>query len=435
MTTAAALDDASIQKLESELDPEMRFRPLLPAAAWIVSTLLFGLSCFHYYTAGFGLLQETRRSVGWPLPIIAIVLIVYALYGRALPGILAHPGNTWKSVVNHLYLTSQGIYGIALGVVATYVFHYVLFGVLATRVGLGRFFIDLATALTGRFSGGPAKVSIFGSAMFGMISGSSIANTVTVASLTIPAMIRIGYARHFAGAVEAAAATGGQVNPPILGAAAFLMVEYLAVPYQTIILAAIVPAFMHFFGVFCQIHFEAKKYGLRGLPRSELPVAREVIRRNWPTAMPLAVLLMVLFSDFTPYLAAFWGITGCIVLGLTNRNRIVAVVFVAAIALAIRFGILTEWEGLGPIIAGSIAVSAWFVLREEGGKAGFFDILDAFVIGAKYAISVGAAAATVGIIIGVVTLTGVGFKLSTIITGAAADFSTLLGNFLPESLF
>ena len=525
MTTAAALDDANIQKLEAELDPEMRFRPLLPAAAWIVSSLLFGLSCFHYYTAGFGLLQETlhrgihiscvlaliflvfswnkkgnatppkasafaplgisiidwlcaiavaitslyvpyvfhdlqfrvgnpdpldwimgtvmivllleatRRSVGWPLPIIAIVLIVYALYGRSLPGILAHPGNTWKSVVNHLYLTSQGIYGIALGVVATYVFHYVLFGVLATRVGLGRFFIDLATAATGRFSGGPAKVSIFGSGLFGMISGSSIANTVTVGSLTIPAMIRIGYARHFAGAVEAAAATGGQITPPIMGAAAFLMVEYLAVPYQTIVVAAIVPAFMHFFGVFCQIHFEAKKYGLRGLPRSELPNAREVLRRDWPTAMPLAVLLMVLFSDFTPYLAAFWGITGCIVLGLTNRNPIVAIAFVAAIALSIRLQILTEWEGLGPIIAASIAVSAWFVLREDGGRARFFDIIDAFVVGAKYAISVGAAAATVGIIIGTVTLTGVGFKLSTIITGAAGDISAVLGGFVPTSIF
>ncbi len=522
---AAEPDDAKLQQLEAELDPEMRFRPLLPTAGWIVALLLFGLSCFHYYTAGFGLLPETlhrgihiscvlgliflvfswnqkgnatppiagplaplgigiadwlcaiaavitslyvpyvfhdlqfrvgnpdpldwmmgtvmiavlleatRRSVGWPLPIIAVTLMLYALYGRSLPGILAHPGNTWKSVVNHLYLTSQGIYGIALGVVATYVFHYVLFGVLATRVGLGRFFIDLATALTGRFSGGPAKVSIFGSALFGMISGSSIANTVTVGSLTIPAMIRIGYARHFAGAVEAAAATGGQITPPIMGAAAFLMVEYLAVPYQTIILAAIVPAFMHFFGVFCQIHFEAKKHGLRGLPRSELPVAREVIRRDWPTAMPLAVLLMVLFSDFTPYLAAFWGITGCIVLGLTNRNRIIAVAFVAAIALCIRFQILTEWDGLLPIIGASIAVSAWHVLKDETGKARLMDILDAFVVGAKYAISVGAAAATVGIIIGIVTLTGVGFKLSTIITGAAGDISVLLGGFMPESLF
>src|SRR5207248_9622847 len=188
---------------------------------------------------------------------------------------------------------------------------------------------------------------------------SSLANAVAVGSLTLPAMIGIGYAGHFAGAVAAAAATGGQITPPIMGAAAFLMVEYLAVPYQTVILAAIVPASMHFFGVFCQIHFEAKKHGLRGLPRSELPVAREVIRRDWPTAMPLAVLLLVLFSDFTPYLAAFWGITGCIVLGLTDRNRVVAIAFVVAIALCIRFQILTEWERLGAIVAASIAVSAW----------------------------------------------------------------------------
>lgn len=526
MTSAAAqLDEAKVQKLEAELDPEMRFRPLLPAAAWFVAILLFTLSCFHYYTAGFGLLPETthrgihlafvlgliflvfswnekgnvaephaslwrplgiaipdwlfaiggavsalyvpwvfhdlqfrvgnplptdwimgtimivvmleatRRSVGWPLPIIATLLILYALYGRSMPGIFAHPGNNWKSVVNHLYLTSQGIFGVALGVVATYVFHYVLFGVLATRVGLGRFFIDIATALTGRFSGGPAKVSIFGSAMFGMISGSSIANTVTVGSLTIPAMIRIGYSRHFAGAVEAAAATGGQITPPIMGAAAFLMVEYLAVPYQTIILAAIVPAFMHFFGVFCQIHFEAKKHGLRGLPRSELPNARDVIRRDWPTAMPLIVLLIVLFSGFTPYLAAFWGITGCIVIGLTNRNPVIAVAFLAAIAMCVRFEILTEWTGLIPIFAASIAASAWYVLKDDAGKLRFFDIIDAFVVGAKYAISVGAAAATVGVIIGVVTLTGVGFKLSSIITGAAGDLASLFGGWLPYSIF
>jgi TRAP transporter 4TM/12TM fusion protein len=166
-----------------------------------------------------------------------------------------------------------------------------------------------------------------------------------------------------------------------------------------------------------------------------MPIARDVIRRDWPTAMPLAVLLMVLFSDFTPYLAAFWGITGCIVLGLTNRNRIVAVAFVVAIALAIRLGVLTEWIGLIPIIGASIAASAWHVLREDGGKARFVDILDAFVVGAKYAISVGAAAATVGIIIGIVTLTGVGFKLSTIITGTAGDIATVLGGIFPESIF
>src|SRR4051812_43747100 len=483
MTTAAELDTASVQKLEAELDPEMRFRPLLPAAASFVALALFGLSCFHYYTAGSGLLPETlhrgihiscvlgliflvfswsrkgnaaapkaslfaplgisvidwlcciaavvsslyvpyvfhdlqfrvgnpdpldwimgtimivvlleatRRSVGWPLPIIAIVLIVYALYGPSLPGILAHPGNTWKSVVNHLYLTSQGIFGIALGVVATYVFHYVLFGVMATRIGLGRFFIDLATALAGRFAGGPAKVSIFGSGLFGMISGSSIANTVTVGSLTIPAMIRLGYPRHFAGAVEATAATGGQITPPIMGAAAFLMVEYLSLPYQTIILAAIVPAFMHFFGVFCQVHFEAKKLGMRGLTRAELPVAREVIRRDWPTAIPLFVLLIVLFSGFTPYLAAFWGITACIVVGLTDRSPIVALALLAALAAEVQLGLLTEWAGLLPLIGASIAASAFFVLRDAEGKRRLRQILDAFVTGAKYAISVGAAAA------------------------------------------
>jgi TRAP transporter 4TM/12TM fusion protein len=525
MTTSAKLSAGDIQKLEAELDPEMRFRPLQPIAGWIVAALLFGLSCFHYYTAGFGLLPETthrgihiacvlaliflvfswskkgnatppkagvlaplgigladwifaiaaavsslyvpwvfhdlqfrvgnpltidwvmgtimivllleacRRSVGWPLPIIAVLLILYALYGRSFPGILTHPGNTWKGVVNHLYLTSQGIFGVALGVVATYVFHYVLFGVLATRVGLGRFFIDLATALTGRFSGGPAKVSIFGSALFGMISGSSIANTVTVGSLTIPAMIRIGYPRHFAGAVEATAATGGQITPPIMGAAAFLMVEFLALPYQAIILAAVVPACMHFFGVFCQIHFEAKKNGLQGLPRSELPMAREVIRRDWPTAVPLIVLLIVLFSGFTPYLAAFWGITSCLLLGLTNRAPAVAVAFLAAIAIAVHFEVLTEWHGLLPIIAASVAASAWSVLRTETGWSRLIDVLDAFVVGAKYAISVGAAAATVGIIIGVVTLTGVGFKLSTIITSLAGDLAVFAGGFLPSLIF
>src|SRR5262249_11171903 len=162
----------------------------------------------------------------------------------------------------------------------------------------------------------------------------------------------------------------------------------------------------------------AKKNGLRGLPRSELPVAREVLRRDWPTAMPLAVLLMVLFSDFTPYLAAFWGITGCILLGLTNRNPLVAIVFAAAVALWLRLGVLTEWVGFGAVIAASLAVSAWSVLKDKAvGTARLLDIIDAFVVGAKYAISVGAAAATVGIIIGIVTLTGVGFKLATIITG------------------
>ncbi len=524
-TTDTGKSAAELAQLEAELDPEMQFRVLGLHAGWIIAGLLFVLSCFHYYTAGFGLLPETthrgihlafvlgliflvfpfrktkehaapaasflaplgvplldwlfaiaatisalyvpwvfhdlmfrvgnpdpldwvmgtimivlmleatRRAVGGALPIIAIVLMLYALAGPSLPGILAHPGNTWKSIVNHLYLTSQGIYGIALGVVATYVFHYVLFGVLATRIGLGRLFIDLATALAGRYSGGPAKVSIFASGLFGMISGSSIANTVTVGSLTIPMMIRIGYPRHFAAAVEATAATGGQITPPIMGAAAFLMVEYLGLPYQTIILAAIVPAFMHFFGVFCQVHFEAKKLGMQGIPVAELPDWRGVLRRDWPAAAPLIVLLMVLFSDFTPYLAAFWGITACLVVGLTDRNPFVSVGLLVGLALAIGTGTLTEWSGFVPLMGACALAAGWGTLKDLAGRARAIDLADAFVLGAKYAISVGAAAATVGVIVGIVTLTGIGFKLSDIITSTAASMAGGLSAFLPAWLF
>ncbi|MGL4494397.1 MAG: TRAP transporter permease [Beijerinckiaceae bacterium] len=381
------------------------------------------------------LLEATRRSIGLPLPIIACVLMLYAMFGAYLPGILAHPGNSWKSIVNHLYLTSQGIYGVALGVVATYVFHYVLFGVLATRIGLGKLFIDLATALAGRYSGGPAKVSIFASGLFGMISGSSIANTVTVGSLTIPMMIRIGYPRHFAGAVEATAATGGQITPPIMGAAAFLMVEYLSLPYQTIILAAIVPAAMHFFGIFCQVHFEAKKLGMHGVPASELPKAGAILKKDWPTLAPLMVLLLVLFAGYTPYLAAFWGITACMVVGLTGRSPVVAVAMLVALGIAVFTGQITTVPGLTLLFGLCAAVSAWHVLRADDGKARIIDIIDAFVVGAKYAIGVGAAAATVGIIVGIVTLTGIGFKLSDIVTGFAADIAAILGAILPSFLF
>ncbi len=381
------------------------------------------------------LLEATRRSVGMALPIIAIALMLYAIYGQSFPGILVHPGNTWKGVVNHLYLTSQGIFGIALGVVATYVFHYVLFGVLATRIGLGKFFIDLASAAFGRFVGGPAKVSIFGSGLFGMISGSSIANTVTVGSLTIPAMIRLGYPRHFAAAVESTASTGGQITPPIMGAAAFLMVEYLNVPYQTVILAAIVPAFMHFFGVFCQVHFEAKKNGMRGMEPHEIPRVADVLRRDWPTSIPLFVLLAVLFSGYTPYLAAFWGITSCIVVGLTARNPVVAMTTGGAmIAAAVSGGLMS-----GPVtlvlFVGCAAISAAFTLKNATGKKIALDVADAFVVGAKYAIAVGAAAATVGIIVGVVTLTGVGFKISNIVTSSAGSLAAMVSHVIPAFLF
>lgn len=474
------LDEAKARELEEQFDSEIRFRPLAPLAARLVGVLLVALSIFHYYTAGFGLLSEvfhrgihlsfvlgliflvfpfskkgydeparssvirpfgislfdwalaigavvavlhvpfiplddlafrvgnpttldvvlggilivvlleaTRRSVGWPLPIIALLFMAYSLYGPAMPGILVHPGATFSQLVNHLYLTSQGIYGIALGVVATYVFHFVLFGVFATRIGLGQLFLDCAAWVAGRFAGGPAKVSIFGSALFGMISGSSVANTVTVGSLTIPAMIRLGYKRQFAAAVEASSSTGGQITPPIMGAAAFLMIEFLNLPYTTIILAAVVPAFMHFFGVLIQVHFEAKRTGLRGMTREEMPDLGEAFKRDWPTVIPLIVLVGILLSGYTPYLAAFWGITLCILVGLLNPRR----------------------------------------------RMSFTELFDSLRDGAKYALAVGAAAATVGIIVGVVTLTGVGFKISYIVTSTAAQMATFIGTLVPAAWF
>ena len=535
MTDAASgtLPDArQLQQLEETFDPEMRFRPTVPPASWLVAGLLIALSCFHYYTAGFGLLRETthrgvhlafvlgliflvfgfrrpktgdvarahslaapggvplvdwllaiavaasvlyipwvfddlafrvgnplpldvamgsilivvlleatRRAMGWPLPLIAIVFMAYALAGPVFPGLLKHAGASWSQLVNHQYLTSQGIYGVAVGVVATYVFHFVLFGVLATRIGLGRLFLDIAATIAGRYAGGPAKVSVFGSAMFGMLSGSSVANAVTVGSLTIPAMIRVGYPRHFAGAVEAAASTGGQITPPIMGAAAFLMIEFLAVPYQTIIVAAIVPAFMHFYGVFMQVHFEAKRRGLRGLEPHEMPRLRESLAQRWPTLIPLTLLIGILVTGRTPYLAAFAGISSCAIVGVTTRARGNAprqwalLAALHAVLLVLAFGGLESLALRVALFAAALVgtpllLKAW---RVEG-RIGLGALVESFETGAKYALPVGAAAATVGIVIGVVTLTGVGFKISYIITSAAQSIASGLVPLVPAAV-
>ncbi|MCZ2290802.1 MAG: TRAP transporter permease [Burkholderiales bacterium] len=526
-----ALDEQKLQELERKYDPEMRFRPLTAWAATVVGGLLVLLSIFHYYTAGFGLLQEvthrgvhmafvlgliflvfphrralleraaqgrwhspgsvpwadwllalavaasvlyvpwifddlafrvgnpgtadvvmgsilivalleaTRRSMGWPLPVIAIVFSVYALAGPYFPGLLKHAGASWSQFVNHQYLTSQGIYGVAIGVVATYVFHFVLFGVLATRIGLGQLFLDVASAIAGRYAGGPAKVSVFGSAMFGMLSGSSVANAVTVGSLTIPAMIRVGYKREFAGAVEAASSTGGQITPPVLGAAAFLMIEFLGLPYQTIIAASIVPAFMHFFGVFMQVHFEAKRHGLRGLTPEEMPRLHQSLAMRWPTLIPLVLLIGILVSGRTPYLAAFTGISSCAIVGLVTRvkgntavNWVLLALLHALLVVLVFGGIESEAVKLTIFAVAVVATAASVKLFAIQGRIGLPAIVESFSTGAKYALAVGAAAATVGIVIGVVTLTGVGFKLSTIITGAAQAVASGFGNLIPAAL-
>jgi TRAP transporter 4TM/12TM fusion protein len=532
MTAATLLpDDQKLQELEEKFDPEMRFRPTMPPATQIVKWLLIALSAFHYYTAGFGLLQEithrgvhlafvlgmiflvfafspssaersikssllnpggvplvdwllagacalsvlyipyvfddlmfrvgnpsnmdvimgsilfislleaTRRSMGWPLPIIAIGFTIYALLGPYFPGLLKHAGANWSMMINHQYLTSQGIYGVAVGVVATYVFHFVLFGVMATRIGLGQLFLDVASTVAGRYAGGPAKVSVFGSALFGMLSGSSVANAVTVGSLTIPAMIRVGYKKHFAAAVEAASSTGGQITPPVLGAAAFLMIEFLNVPYQTIIAASVVPAFMHFFGVFMQVHFEAKRYGLRGLTEEEMPRLRESMQMRWPTLIPLALLISILVSGRTPYLAAFVGISSCAIVGMTTRvsgNQLknwglLLVMHILLMTIAFSdFGNDNSTIKMVLFVAAVLTGAAAYIWGGVRGRIEPHVLVEALETGAKYALAVGAAAATVGIVIGVVTLTGVGFKISYIITQAAQSISAVMGGIIPS---
>jgi TRAP transporter 4TM/12TM fusion protein len=453
-TARVNLDEAA--ELERRYDAEMRFRPLTGFVAPLVSILLVALSVFHYYTAGFGILTEhwhkaihlsavlglifimfpigfripgpaiggvpwydwllaalmvaaclylpivfdeltfrigspnetdvvmgtlmlvlsletARRSMGWALPVIVLICVAYGLWGNHLSGVLAHPGADWNGLISHIYLTSEGIFGIPVMVVATYVFHFVLFGVLATRMGLGQFFIDISAIVAGRFAGGPAKVAVFGSALFGMISGSAIANTVTVGTLTIPTMKRVGYKPQFAAAVEAAASAGGQITPPIMGAAAFIMIEFLNIPLTTLLIAAAVPAFMHFWGVFVQVHFEAKKYGLKGVPDDEIPRLWPTIRDGWPTVIPLVLLLWTIIDGSTPYLAAFYAITAAIIVGFLNPRK----------RLTPR------------------------------------DLWESFDIGARYAIAVGSAAAVVGVVVGVITLTGAGFRVSFVVTQAA----------------
>ncbi|MFB9224759.1 TRAP transporter permease [Paracoccus cavernae] len=477
--TVPHLTDAQLRAIEEEYDPETRFRTLLPPIATLIAVVMFLLSLYHYYTAGFGiprstthrgiqmgvslfatfilfsafaskrgvatkfavlgiplpdwilafagiiaslyvpwiydqlafrvgnpntldvvmgtililaLLEAVRRSMGWPLPIIAALFMAYAYFGQSMPGIFVHPGADWSTIVNHLYLTSQGIYGTALGVISTYVFHFVLFGVMAQRIGLGQLFIDLATALTGRFSGGPAKVSVVSSALMGSISGSSIANTVTTGALTIPAMIKIGFKRHFAAAVEAAASTGGQITPPVMGAVAFLMVEYLGIPLRTILIAAIVPAFMHFFGVLVQVHLEARRLGIRGLTKEELPKAWLVLKEGWLATIPLILLVFMLMSGRTPFWSAFVAISACMVVYLIQS------------------------------VMKSGAV--------EGFKETAAGIFEGFVSGAKQSLAVTVAAALVGVVIGIVTLTGIGFKIAFMVTSIAQGWGASAHEFL-----
>ena len=337
-------------------------------------------------------LEATRRTMGPTLAYIGAFCILYAMFGPYMPGILAHRGYGIDRIINHLFVGTEGIYGVAVGVVATYVFHFVLFGILAQMSGLGQLFIDLATIIAGRHSGGSAKVSVVSSGFFGMISGSPIANTVTTGAFTIPLMKRMGFSGRFAGAVEASASCGGQVTPPIMGASAFVMTEMLGVPYNEIILIAIIPAAFHYLAILLMVHLESKRLGLAGMSADKIPQLAQVLRRSWHLLVPLGVMVALLLMQYTPFLAAFWGIL-----------------------LTIGFSYI-------PLVAhkmGNRDMDLDTVLTPKRLVVGFED-------GAKFALAIGAACACVGFLLGVTTLTGLGFKFSAAVVQLAYDLAAVV---------
>ena len=344
---------------------------------------------------GIGILlviEATRRVVGLPMVTVVLFFLAYAFLGPYMPGVLAHRGLSIEQLVSHLYFTTEGIFGIPLGVSSTFIFLFILFGAYLESTGLGKFFIDLANAVAGWASGGPAKVAVLSSGLMGTVSGSSVANVVGTGSLTIPMMKKLGYHPNFAGAVEAAASTGGQLMPPVMGAAAFLMAEFVGVSYIEVVKAAAIPALLYFTGVWLGVHFEAKRKNLKGIPRNELPNPLTLIKERGHLAIPLVVIVYLLVSGYTPMRAALVAIVlsiACamlrkstrmkpieIVYGLERGAKAVLGVLIACAAAGIIIGVVTK-TGVGLRLASGLIEMAGGMLL----PAMFFTMITAIVLG------------------------------------------------------
>ena len=367
------------------------------------------------------MLELCRRAVGNVLTVICIVFLAYALLGSQIPGFLGHRGYPFERLVSHMYLTTEGIFGMSTGVATTYVFMFILFGAFLFRTGTGQMFIDLAVALLGSFSGGPAKVAVVASGMMGTINGSSIANTVGTGAFTIPLMKSIGYKPHFAGAVEAAASTGGQLMPPIMGAGAFLMAEITGIPYVQIITAAALPALLYYTGVLTGVHLEAKRTGLAGLPREQLPSAWKIFKERGILLLPIFAVIYMLLQGYTPPYAAITGIICSIVVsGLLPANRVGSggamlagaqilkdVVGLATVAYLLFNRAANPWVTLSGIV-----VSLGIIALLPSTRSFATRYVEALSQGSRDAISVSVACINIGFIMGVATLTGVGLKIA-----------------------
>lgn len=259
------------------------------------------------------ILEGGRRIVGNVLPVLSSLFLFYCYFGRIMPGMFMHRGYSLSRIIQHMYLTPEGIFGVALGVSATFVVMFIIFGAFLGRSGGARFFNELALALAGSSPGGPAKVAVVASGLLGTINGSSVANVATTGTFTIPLMKRVGYQPEYAGAVEACASTGGQLMPPIMGAGAFIMSEFLGISYLRIAAAAIIPAILYYTAIFVNVHIRARKRNLRGLSRDELPVIREVLKKDGHLLIPIGVVIAALLMKYTPVAAAFFGVVSVVV--------------------------------------------------------------------------------------------------------------------------
>lgn len=461
--TAAAMEESAridLDDLMRKYDTEARFRALTGWQGKMVALLAVAMSCFHFYTSGFGLLlaqkqgavhlaftlalvfllypasskqsktsgipfydfilaglgvasamylvvffndlvtraglpttvdlvmgfvliatllEATRRISNPVLPCLAVVALLYCYFGRYMPQMLAHRGFSVARIVNHMYLGTEGIFGTPLEVSSTFVFMFILFGSVLEKTGLGRFIIDLSMALAGWSTGGPAKVAIVSSGLMGTVSGSSVANVCTTGMFTIPLMKSVGYEPHFAGAVEAVASTGGQIMPPVMGAGAFIMAQFLGVPYIEVAIAAVVPALLYYFAVMVQVHFEACRLGLKGIPWAQLPPIWPLLRSKGFLLIPLIAIIYFLLAGYTPLMAAFNGILVSFVLSWLNKET-----------------------------------------RLTPAR-----IFEAFQSGARGAIGVACACATVGMVVGMGTLTGLALRIAGAIVSAAGGSKIL----------
>ena len=321
------------------------------------------------------LLEATRRTVGLPIVIVASVMIGYALFGNYIPTqVLSHPGFSFERITTNLWFQESGVFGTPIQISSKFIYLFLFFGVMLVHTRIGQFFNDLAFALTGRFTGGTAKTAGIASALQGMVSGSSVGNTVASGSFTIPMMKNSGFKPEFAAGTEASASTGGQIMPPVMGAAAFIMMEYLGVSYGAIMLAALVPAVLYFTGIFIGTHFEAKRLGILGLPPEKLPKLKEQMIKYGYMLIPLLVIIGTVMIGFTPQRAAIYGIIASYLVSLVRKES----------RMSFRKTI--------------------YVLEQ----------------GARVALPVIAAVATAGIIAGVVSITGLGAKFAAGIISLSA---------------